>query len=882
MQKKLFHGRLQVLSRIPNAYDKLATPILSESNSNIKGFLSRAERLGNARYFQGVYLNDIKHAAKVKYVPLLKLDEDTPRELLKTAMKYLFLYEDNHRLLQESPSKSTASNQVSRLVTAFASIHPSLAEHVDYICKALHMLAYEDDDHYSAFTLVITGDGVLGAMYENNVYDDILRISVIIPEYKILKTRAFSLPLFLERQINGGEERYRQNHNRAEAHVKVRSEREAEEVINFLNESLKRVSISKGYEDTDTTSPEGRFKPIALNDISVSNIAEDLFTDGISRLCIRNSSKGITVRRVGADYLSKMQLRQATGGSVTEVYTYNTMLDFFIAPHSHRFGEITDNLHSSNWDINPPIRTESLSVNNLNSGELYAVSNKRTGSEYLAKFWKTKDLVVATRSSGSYLRYPDISMQLVFLVNNPDMIITRANSRDKVAYRAVLDNIEQAERVNRQVEWDARIRSRALKKQERTYRNNSDLETQLFSTSLFNSLVKFIDTNTVAKTLVKLSALGYYKDSTRNVTIKGDLSMTYTPTGKEVELTENGRWSPKGRQVSKYGKLFRKILKEQVPRKKFNDHDIERLVNSIKGEYNVGTFKIVKGEDIRYWYDGGNHYSGNTGTLGSSCMRHSSCLPWLDIYTSNPDQVQLAILTKDGTLKGRALLWDGKWLDRIYGTDITISAFKRHAREEGFWVKESQDSSTCRFLSPDGNSSESAEDIDIQLDHALNDSSSFPYLDTFYYYNFDEGILSGYLQGDYVTELRSTEGGHSMEEDRVWDDFDDRYVHVDDAVYIEDRGIYTHTDNTSYCFYTEESILSEDAVETLGGDTIHENQATYIDYNEGYVSPYDSVETCFQSGQEFALEYSDYEEINCVYVLTEHIDEYLKAIKEEE
>lgn len=96
------------------------------------------------------------------------------------------------------------------------------------------------------------------------------------------------------------------------------------------------------------------------------------------------------------------------------------------------------------------------------------------------------------------------------------------------------------------------------------------------------------------------------------------------------------------------GRVVRGILTDNsIP---YTDREIEKFVNKFKAAYDsskiknskVEQIRIVKGEDIRYWYLSDRYCeetSSGKGSLGKSCMRYQSCQQFLDIYVNNPDQI---------------------------------------------------------------------------------------------------------------------------------------------------------------------------------------------------------------------------------------------------
>jgi hypothetical protein len=164
---------------------------------------------------------------------------------------------------------------------------------------------------------------------------------------------------------------------------------------------------------------------------------------------------------------------------------------------------------------------------------------------------------------------------------------------------------------------------------------------------------------------------------------------------------------------------------------------------------------------------------------------------------------------------GRALLWNNvynshtgdyiKCMDRVYGTEVTINAFKRWGTNNGYYVKAEQTYDHSEFVSPTG---AVVDRLEVQVH---NVGSQVPYMDTFRYTDdmgCDDMTLSTYSGGDC---LDSTSGGN---EDYV-ECVDGSRYHEDDCRYIEygdsEHGWY-HGDD---CVYVEDGydMVYEDAVE---------------------------------------------------------------------
>lgn len=421
---------------------------------------------------------------------------------------------------------------------------------------------------------------------------------------------------------------------------------------------------------------------------------------------------------------------------------------------------------------------------------------------------------------------------------------------------------------------------------------NENIKLQLLSRSLHEMLLKY--DNKIAKCLVKLNKHGYFKDSTRNITLRKDKIMSFCPANKETILNGEeftkmifkydiatndnvnihfsdeikgvhfkyvpnpyAKWTKDNRQEGKYGKIIKKVLKEQVPKLKYTDKDLEELVNLLKAEVDDGEFKLVSGEDIKKYYNY-RHNVPNQGSLSSSCMRDCNS-NFFDIYAKNPDVVKMLITLKDDDkITGRALLWQDKWLDRIYGSDHTITRFKEYAKEKGWNFKKEQTyDNRDSWISSEGE--EFVETFSIELD---TDHERYPYLDTFAY--MSDGTLSN-DDYDYDYELCSTNGYRCEEDEAIYDEYDDCYIYEYDAVYIETRNYYTHVSNAVLDNLSGGNILSADAIELHDGRMTHENNDEIITCSNGDYALIEDTYTC---------EYSD-----DIYIEVQYPSVYLEELE---
>lgn len=392
---------------------------------------------------------------------------------------------------------------------------------------------------------------------------------------------------------------------------------------------------------------------------------------------------------------------------------------------------------------------------------------------------------------------------------------------------------------------------------------DTNIQNRLISRSLANELMNYADgRDDDDKHLYQIAVETVYKANVNNkfdrhFTINSSGKMTYTPANRQTAINEDReKWlsDSKYRSEIKFGKGLRKIFSNQeinIP-----DKIIEHFANRLKGKYQFqGQIKIVKGEDIKHWYYGQNYASYNTETLGNSCMRHSSCQDYFDIYTENDDKVEMIIAIDDETkLIGRAILWKtdthGLFCDRIYGNQTTINAIKDYAKKLGAYTKYEQSYSNAKLVSSTG------ELIDQTIEITLNKGGFdyYPYMDTLKYSDDiqdpDKLILNSY-SGDF--ELESTDGGPRANLITLHNGDN---VHEDDATYIERYDEYYHEDDCVYSEYHGEYIIYYESISINDGDDyawedsddfvyvsqedrhFHKDDVVYSDYEGEYLYNY--------------------------------------------
>ncbi len=268
-------------------------------------------------------------------------------------------------------------------------------------------------------------------------------------------------------------------------------------------------------------------------------------------------------------------------------------------------------------------------------------------------------------------------------------------------------------------------------------------------------------------------------------------------------------WNSSRRFHAKPGAIISKLFKD-IPSREVEI--FSTLFRNIQSKINY-EFKIVRGRDILKYYHFSSYFS-ESGSLGVSCMKYDGCQDYLDIYTKNPNTIEMLVaLNYDGKLIGRALLWkqgDKKIMDRIYtinDEDFQFH-FKKWADENGYFYKKEQKwNNTLFFKTKD---KILCEEISIQLDNW--NFEYYPYVDTFKFIDFKTGKLYNYLpKGVDVKTLSSAEG--STHNGGVYGFCEKSKVlySVDSLCYVPNSGMTVGTDlcvwSEIYAFY----ILREDA-----------------------------------------------------------------------
>jgi hypothetical protein len=400
------------------------------------------------------------------------------------------------------------------------------------------------------------------------------------------------------------------------------------------------------------------------------------------------------------------------------------------------------------------------------------------------------------------------------------------------------DCLAELERMNRELE-ETRLEHERQAKERVTY-----------SASFNRMLEKLADASMVANRL-QLSA--YHTNNEANyISMRGEMC-SFLPAGREHKTNpDTGKWLRDGRQEMKPAKLARKLLIEDK-NTDLDATDFEKFANAVKSYVSVlgdddGNgkniqFKLVTGDDIRYYYYYGNYSElmGKDSNLWGSCMRSEDCQEYFDIYTENAEVCSLLVaLDNAENVLGRALVWtfkDGKrGMDTIYAHESLFESFITWAVDNQAYYKDRQ---SCHHQCFDRLNRERVDYTPyVQLKKWR--FSNYPYMDTLSILT-EYGVLQNENPSCDWKILRDTGGGYE-------DGEDDDYVtlengdrcHIDDAIYLEyigsngRRGGYYH--ESEVVFTERDEYRHRDDCERINGNWYEtdDDDILYVDSRDEY------------------------------------------------
>lgn len=217
----------------------------------------------------------------------------------------------------------------------------------------------------------------------------------------------------------------------------------------------------------------------------------------------------------------------------------------------------------------------------------------------------------------------------------------------------------------------------------------------------------------------------------------------------------------------KIGKFIKKVLPATT------NEQVEEFVNELKAVQDNLKEKIemVSGDEIAKWYKSENCYPG--GSLGSSCMLNKD---FFDIYTQNPESVNLLIMKSGDKIVARALVWKLKtvspqlgftyYMDRVYAVkDHQEKVMMAFAEKQG-WAYRVSGGVYQRDIIYQG---KKHQDVKMSVQIKKLKYEKYPYMDTFSRYDYVTGELWNDMDKNKRTRghiLTSTQGDFSKGHDR--------------------------------------------------------------------------------------------------------------------
>lgn len=299
-----------------------------------------------------------------------------------------------------------------------------------------------------------------------------------------------------------------------------------------------------------------------------------------------------------------------------------------------------------------------------------------------------------------------------------------------------------------------------------------------------------------------------------DIAIEDDSKISYITKNREDKFAfehyhtfYNKELREKYAYMGKIGKVLKKIYPSET------DDFIRTTTSKIKAKLTEMKAHFAIVNNVSEWYNVENYYN-EKGSLGSSCMRHSSCSAYMKFYENN--NVQLVTLLKEGKLTGRALLWHNvkyksittgeegtfSFMDRIYvNNDNDVEKFKEFAEKLGFAYKQEQSCSSGAYVI--FNSKEHRMQMEYKAKRIKckdNDKYSvgLPYADTFsYYHGYGRPTLNNYNKNSDYAILNETDGepsgfvvynGYLIPEQMVFYKGNDEYE-------LRSKGLYLNGDS---------------------------------------------------------------------------------------
>ena len=203
-----------------------------------------------------------------------------------------------------------------------------------------------------------------------------------------------------------------------------------------------------------------------------------------------------------------------------------------------------------------------------------------------------------------------------------------------------------------------------------------------------SKVCKFLTMSENLRLTIKGSSINYL------TTREGGL-ISYLPKGRELKLTDEGKWARDGRQEARASSVLNAIFSTGVLNR-LRPSDIEIFTNILRGYECTAEYTIVKGYAIQEVYDERTEVS----AISGSCMQKKHLFEdsngdewhFVSLYSNNPDRVELLVFRDaQGRLIGRALKWltdcGNIVIDRVYSTEDVNSKIADLCYVNGWYKK---------------------------------------------------------------------------------------------------------------------------------------------------------------------------------------------------
>ena len=304
--------------------------------------------------------------------------------------------------------------------------------------------------------------------------------------------------------------------------------------------------------------------------------------------------------------------------------------------------------------------------------------------------------------------------------------------------------------------------------------------------------------------------------------------------------------------------LIYKNFTETFVRDNIACHEIEMFYHAFCIEDNSGDFSIVQGDDIARWYNQEKYYEIENGSpLAESCMRYEECGDNFHIYAKNKACKMLIYKHKTlGTIMGRALLWEAtdgtntyNVMDRIYYCyERILPQFTKWAVDNNYIRKKRQCYDSWVFVKTDGTEIDDSSYMYIQLEKW--DFGYYPYMDTFYVLDMDDGRLCLENSGFEARHLRCTGGGYEDDGEYTYLEYCDLRVHIDEACWSEYHNCYIHPDDCFHSEWEESYIFNDQSTHCEDiGEGVHEDHAVHSEHDDCYYTEGSTVYSEFYDSE---------------------------------